>query len=59
MGRAEKIKNTKKGKEVCGKHNNIKPVTSLKQVVHDPKDIITPKDIVTLEPLVNLITKSD
>lgn len=49
----------KKGKEVCGKHNNIKPDTSLKQAVHDPKDIITPKDNVTLEPLVNLITKSN
>lgn len=59
LWRTEKIKNTEKEKEVCGKHNNIKPDISLKQAVHDPKDMITPKDIVTLEPLVNLITKSN
>lgn len=58
LRRAEKIKNTKK-KEVCGKYNNIKPDTSLKQAVHDPKDIIIPKGIVALEPLANLITKSN
>lgn len=56
LWRAEKIENTKKEKEVCRKHS-INPDTSLKQAVHDPKDVITPKDIVTLEPLVNLITE--
>lgn len=39
------------GEEVHGKYSNIKPDTILKQVIHDPKDIIIP------EPLTNLITK--
>lgn len=52
LWRAEKVKNKQK-KEVRGNHSNIKPDTSLKQVIDVPKDIVTP------QPFTNLVTKSN
>lgn len=51
LWRAEKVKNTKKRRSVG--NSGIKPDTTLKQVIRDPKDIVTS------DHLINLITKSN